>query len=229
MNVQYWDGTDPESAGNFADDLDATNASQARYCLSYTNRLILADIYDNDTSARNPWRLRTSANGDPSDFTDSTAVDIDFVENQEPICGLGISGGQLIVYKKAMYYVGYPTGTAEDPLTFPKAMPGIGLYAPYSLVQCLGVSAWMGIDDFYMLNGDTATSIGASIRHHFFSIMSDDQKARVLGFNAPKYNEIIWVAETSEGPVNLAWNYKENAWFMYTFDEALTSLGGYGF
>lgn len=229
VNVQYWDGTDPESGGNFATDANSTKAVQARYCVSYVNRLCLADIYDDDISARNMWILRTSKQSDPTNYTDSTAVDYYFAETQEPITGVGIAGGQIVVFKKTMFYVGYPTGTATDPLTFPKPMPGIGLFAPYSLVNFMGTCAFMGADDFYMLNGDSAVSIGSQIRHKFFSIISTDQAVRVFGLNAPKYNEILWVADTSEGQITLAYNWKSSAWFMYNgFPKNLTGLGGYG-
>ncbi len=229
VNVQVWDGTDPESSGNFATDADATNAVQARYCLAYVNRLLLADLYDSDISARNMWLLRTSAQKDPTDYTDSTAVDYYFDETQDPITGLGISGGQVVVYKKSLLYVGYPTGTSTDPLTFPKPMPGVGLFAPYSLVNFMGTNAFMGSDDFYMMNGDTPVSIGTQIRHKFFSIISEEQASRVFGFNAPKYNEILWIADTSEGQITLVYNWKQSAWYMYNgFPKSITGLGGYG-
>jgi hypothetical protein len=229
VNVQYWSGTDPENSGSFATDANATKAVQARYCTSYVNRLILADLYDDDISARNMWLLRTSKQSDPTNYTDSTSVDYYFNETQEPITGLGISGGQLVVYKKTGFHVGYPTGTATDPLTFPKPIPGVGLFAPYSLVNFMGTNAFMGADDFYMLNGDSAVSIGGTIRHKFFSIISTEQAVRVFGFNAPKYNEILWVADTSEGQITLVYNWKSGVWFMYDgFTGPLTGLGGYG-
>lgn len=230
VNTQVWDGSDPEGTGNFATDADSTYAKQARYCTAYVNRLCLADIYDSDIGGRNMWILRTSKQSDPTNFTDSTAVDYYFEETQEPIMGLGVSGGQIIVYKKTMFYVGYPTGTATDPLTFPKPMPGVGLFAPYSLVNFMGTNAFMGVDDFYMLNGDTAVSIGATIRHKFFSIVNQSQASKVFGFNCPKYNEILWIADTSEGQITLVYNWKEQAWYMYNgFPAGISGLGGFGY
>ena len=232
-NAQYWDGIDPElttpAGDHFAKDIDVVHARQAKYCIGYANRLLLADLYDSDIAAVNHWLLRTSAEGDPLNYTDSTAVDYKFEETQEPICGLGVSMGQLVVYKKTMYYIGSRTGTATDPLEFKGPYSGVGLYAPYSLVNIVGNNAWLGAEDFYIMNGDVATSIGSSIRHKFFSIVNEDQLSRVFGMNSIRHSEALWVADTSEGQKVIVFNYKENQWGMYDFSPALTGVGGLGF
>jgi len=52
---QYWNGTD-----TYATTLNTTYCNQVRYCASYANRLITADMYHPDDSARNPWLVRWS-------------------------------------------------------------------------------------------------------------------------------------------------------------------------
>lgn len=220
---QYWDG-----ALTYATDINATYCNQARYCVSYANRLVIADMYDADAAARNPWLVRWSKEGDPTNWTDDTAGFNEFIDTEEPITGVGVSGTNLIVFKKNAYYIGYRTGEATAPITFPSNKRGIGLYAPYSLVHVAGTVAWMGLNDFYFLNGDTAESIGDPIRKKFFDLVSDDELEKVFGINNSRYNEILWVAQTSVGQYVFSYNWKEKSWSTYQFDSALTGLGGFG-
>lgn len=220
---QYWNGTD-----TYATDLNTTYCNQVRYCVSYANRLVTADMYHPDDSARNPWLLRWSKEGDPTDWTDSTAGFNEFIDSEEPITGLGVSGSNLIVFKRTSYYMGSRSGDATSPLTFPSNKRGIGLYAPYSLVHIAGTVAWMGMNDFYFMNGDEAESIGAPIRKKFFDLVSDDELESVFGINNGRYNEILWVANTSAGQYVFVYNWVEKAWVTYEFSDNITGLGGWG-
>ena len=224
VQAQYWNGTD-----TYATDLNTTYANQARYCLAYANRLVIADIYSPDTAARNPQLLRWSENGDPTDFTDTTAGYNDFIDTEDAITGLGVSGDHIVVFKKTSYHMGYQSGTATSALEFPSHKRGIGLYAPYSLAHCLGTVVWMGMDDFYMMNGDTAVSIGGPIRKTFFDLVPDDNLERVFCVNNARYNEIMWVASTDEGQYTFVWNWKDDAWTAYTFNASVTGLGGWNY
>ena len=222
--AQYWDGT-----ATYATDLNMTYANQARHCIAYANRLVIADIYSPDDAARNPCLLRWSENGDPSDFTDTTAGYNDFIDTEDPITGLGVSGNSIVVFKKNSYYIGYQTGTATSAMEFPSHLKGIGLYAPHSLTHVLGTCVWMGVDDFYMLNGDIAQSIGGPVRKKFFDLVSDDDLESVFCMPNPRYGEVLWVANTDEGQYTFAWNYKENAWGPYTFSKNITGLGSWNY
>jgi len=221
---QYWNGTDA-----YATDINTTYCNQARYCVSYANRLVIADMYDGDTAARNPWKVRWSAEGDPTDWTDTTAGFNDFIDSEEPITGLGVVGSNLIVFKKTAYYIGSRTGEASAPISFPSNKRGIGLYAPYSLVHVAGTVAWMGLNDFYYLNGDTAESIGGPIRKKFFELVADDELINVFGVNNGRYNEVLWVANTSSGQYTFAYNWVEKSWGPYQFSSNITGLGSAGF
>jgi len=222
---QYW-----KPSNTYATDLynGTTYAYQARYCLGFANRLWTADLYDSSTAARNPWLVMFSKSGDPTDWTDSTAGYYTFYDSSEPITGMGIVDGQLVVYKKTQYHIGTLTGTSTDPVSFRGHFVGPGLYAPYSLVAFGGTNAWCGVDDFYIMNGNVATSIGAQIRKKFFDIVSDDDLAKVVGVNNFRFNEILWLANTPSGQIVLHWNYKNNAWYTSTFTPDLSGFGGFG-
>jgi hypothetical protein len=178
-----------------------------------------------DSGARNPWLVRWSKEGDPTNYTDSTAGFSEFIDTEEPITGLGVAGSNLIVFKKTSYYIGYRTGEATSPLTFPTNKRGIGLYAPYSLVHVAGTVAWVGLSDFYFLNGDEAESIGDPVRKKFFDLVADDELTSVFGINNSRYNEILWVANTDAGQYVFAFNWKERSWASYQFSGNLTGLG----
>jgi hypothetical protein len=186
-------------------------------------------MYDGDLTARNPWKLRWSKEGDPTDWTDSTAGYLDFMDSEEPITGLGVSGANLAVFKKTSFHLGYRTGDPSSPVAFPTHRRGIGLYAPYSLVHVGGTVAWCGLSDFYFLNGDIAESIGAPIRKQFFDMVADDELESVFGFNNGRNNEIIWVANTSEGQYCFIYNYVEKAWYTRQFTNNVTGFISGGF
>ncbi len=222
---QYWNGTD-----TYATNINTTYCNQARYCVSYANRLVIADMYDGDTAARNPWKVRWSKEGDPTDWTDVTAGFNDFIDSEEPITGMGVVGINIFVFKKTSYYMGNRTGEALSPIAFPGGgKRGIGLYAPYSLVHVGGEIAWMGLTDFYFMNGDTAESIGEPIRKKFFDLVADDELVNVFGINNGRYNEVIWVANTSSGQYLFVYNWVEKSWGVYQFSSNVTGLGGSGF
>jgi hypothetical protein len=79
------------------------------------------------------------------------------------------------------------------------------------------------------MNGTTAVAIGGPIRRKFFSLVADDDLEKVFGINNYRYNEILWVAQTSEGQKVFSWNYKENSWSVYEFTGSLSGLGGFGY
>ena len=217
VNVQKWDG-----AAATAADLDGTNAVKARYCTCFANRLVLADMYL--SGVRQPWTIKYSKEGDPTNWTDSTGGEVDFADTDEPITGLGRVGNSLVVFKKNAYYIGTRTGVATSPITFPTRKSGIGLWSPYSLVEAMGTCFWMGHDNFYGMNGEEWEPIGDAIKYEFFSKVSDDERAKVWGVPNPRHNEILWFATTSEGQRVFSYKYREGNWTVYTFPSTVTGF-----
>ncbi len=218
INMQVWNGT-----GN-ATDLDATNVQKARYCCEFANRLFVADL--TISSSRSPITVKWSKEGDPTDWVDSTAGEQDFLETDDFITGLGRVGPALIVYKRDSIIVGSRTGNATTPVSYQSPSKGIGLVAPWSLVSFMGTNAWVGRDDFYMMNGDQPVSIGGSIRNKFFSEVEDTEVQRVFGYSNYNANEIYWLANTTVGSQRAyVWNYKTNQW---TVNEYPLIVHGYG-
>jgi hypothetical protein len=228
-NVQYWDG-----ALGSAADLNTINASRARYCLSYADRLFLADLYFSDdggiTVIRHPWTLRWSAQGKPETYLldgDTTSGDIDFLETEDVITGLGQVGNQIVVYKYSTLIFGNRTGVSTSPVEFPTTRRGLGCIAPYSIIPVAGTNVFLGNDNFYSLNGDIPEQFGDKIRDKFFDVVSESDRRRVWGRLLPVQKKIIWIANTNSGDGQLAFVYDpgNKEWATWKYYENITGIG----
>ena len=220
VNVQYWGG-----GSTYASALDSTYATRAKYCIEYGNRLCLANLYIGGTAS--PWTLRASANGDPTKWSteDTSAVDYEFIETDDVISGLGKVGAGLVVYKTESLIFGQKTAKATDPFIFLSQKRGVGCVAPYSIVEYRGTNAFLGRDDFYKIDGDHPVPIGERIRYKFKEIVSDSERENVWGFNNFLDNEILWFANTSEGPWVFVYDYKDEEWGAYWFADFMSGAG----
>lgn len=175
---------------------------------------------------RNPWRLTFSVNGDPTNLVGLGAGSTDLIDTMDRIAGLGKVGSQLIIFKENSYYVGRKTNDVTNPLSIPTHKKGVGCIAPYSIVQVEGTVAWLGRDDFYMMEGDHAKPIGESIRHLFYKIVEEDALSEVWGMWNPAKNHVLWFAETTtDGQVCFVWDYKNEEWMTYNFWDTIYGGG----
>lgn len=220
VNVQYWGG-----GSTYASALDSTYATRAKYCIEYGNRLCLANLYIGGTAS--PWTLRASANGDPTKWSteDTSAVDYEFIETDDVISGLGKVGAGLVVYKTESLIFGQKTAKATDPFIFLSQKRGVGCVAPYSIVEYMGTNAFLGRDDFYKIEGNHPVPIGERIRYKFKEIVSDSERENVWGFNNFLDNEILWFANTSEGPWVFVYDYKDEEWGAYWYADFMSGAG----
>lgn len=226
-NVQVYDGTAK------AADLDSTYARQAGCMASFGDRLVIGDILVG--GVRNPWTIRWSKLSDPTNWTDSTAGSKQFIDSEDPLINMGVVGGMLFVYKKNMYHIGRLTEDPDAPFSFMQDVRGNGIYARDSLVHFAGTNAFLGVDDFYLIQGDQSVSFGGPIRRDFFRLVKDANLVKVYGINNQRFHELLFVATITEDGVDSqyvwSYDYKENdalggSWSVYTFDSTLTGLGG---
>ena len=142
--------------------------------------------------------------------------------------GLGVYGDNLVVFRKTFFHLGSRSGQSTSPITFSSNVYGVGNRAPYSIIHAAGTVMWVGVDNFYMMNGSSATAIGDPVRKKFFDIVSDDDVEKVFGTNNVRYNEATWIANTSSGQYVFVYNWVENGgtWYMYQFDNNITGFGG---
>jgi hypothetical protein len=185
--------------------------------------LFLADCYI--SAARAPYTVKWSKESDVTDWTDSTAGENDFLETDDYITGLGRVGPNLVVYKRDSLITGTRSGDLTAPVHYQSPSRGIGLVAPYSLVDFMGTNAWLGRDDFYMMNGDQPVSIGEPIRNKFLDNIGETEMMRTWGVANYNANEITWFANTDTGQKAYVWNYKTNQWSVNVYPINVTGLG----
>ena len=217
INVQAWSGS------GYASALHATYAIKARYMIEFANRLVLADY----GTTRDPLGIIWSAEGDPSTWTGNTAGSAQLLQTGDFITGLGRVGANIIVYKTDTIIIGIQTGVSTAPIAFPTVRRGVGLIAPYSLVEFLGTNAWIGRDDFYVIDGDYPRPLDEKdmMREKFFDLVSDTEIERTVGWHNYLNNTINWVANTSEGRLGFSYNYKLGEWGVHDYADSITCAG----
>jgi hypothetical protein len=216
-NVQYWTGS-----GNCAA-LDSTYATRARYCIEFANRLWLADIYD--AGVRDPYLLRGSKEGDPTNWTDTTAQDYPFIETDDVISGLGKGGNNIFLYKRESILIGHRSANATDPLDFDIQRRGTGCIAPWSILETLGTNVFLGRDDFYIIDGDYPRAIGEKMRYRFYDIVERTEAEKTWGFVNHWEHQCVWFTNTTDGQYAWVWDWKNNEWFIYQFPVVMTAAG----
>jgi hypothetical protein len=218
VNVQKYTGT------GSASDLDGTNAVKARFCMEYANRLFLADMYL--SGVRQPLTIAWSKENDPTNWTDSTAGQLDILETDDYITGIARLGTYLLVCKRESLHLYARSGTATSPIYKVAERRGIGNIAPYSIVEFLWTVAFLGRDDFYCMNGDQPESIGEAVRHRFFDLVGETEAQNVWGFVNPDEHEVMWFAKTTDyGNIALCYNYVHREWYEYEFADEVLSVG----
>jgi len=217
-NLQAWSGT-----GNSAE-VDATYAKQPRYCLEYADRLLISDLYSG--SDRKPYRVQWSKNNDPTDWTDSTAGSVDLMDTEDVITGLGKVGANLVVFKSDSMIFGNRTGSSTAPIQFVRQRPGIGTPAPYSIVHFEGTCAFIGRNDFYMIDGESPVSIGKDIRNRFFDLVNPTELKRAFGGVNTLEKQIRWLV-TDEDNTRRAfvYNYKYQTWTHNVYADNMSCFG----
>ena len=205
-----------------ATNLDTTYAVNARYLIEYANRLVLADY----GSTREANSVRWSKEGDPSNWTDSTAGSNTFLQSDDYITGLGKVGASLVVYQRENLIFGQRTGTATAPISFGRTRGGIGCIAPYSIVDVRGTNAFFGRKDVYIIDGESPYSIGEKIRDKLFSVATSTELEKAFGYNNTLQNEVRWfVTDASDNRLCFVWNYQLNEWYYYNYSDTISSGG----
>jgi hypothetical protein len=193
--------------------------------IEYGNRLCLFNFLDG--GVRRPWTMRWSKEGDPTNFTDTTAGETDILETDDPICGAGKAANALVIYKTNSFSVWVRTGVPTSPFTQSSYQKGIGLLAPYSLVHAMGTNLFLGNNNFYYLNGDQPEEIGERIRYKIFdnSFITPEARENIWGFYATELQKVIWFADTLEGQRAFVYDFITKEWGTYSFMERITGGG----
>lgn len=219
VNVQKYEA----SADTYASDLDATNAVKARYGVEYANRLVIADF----GSTRDPLSVRWSKEGDPETWEDGvTSGTVTMLESGDFITGLGKIGVMMVVYQKEGMMIATRSGVSTAPINFSKPRVGIGLLAPYSLIQGFGTNYFLSRNNFYRMVADQPVAMGNDIWGFFDEEVTLANKEKVFGFAIEPANELHWIATTTNyGQLDFVYNIRYNVWQIYDFNITVKGFG----
>jgi hypothetical protein len=218
VHGHYYDGTTCTV-------LHANKVYKAKYFIEYGSRLCVANVYHTDLTTPGPWDFRWSKLNDVTDWTDTTSGEIQFLDTKDYITNMGKVGSNIGIMKEESYHIGYRTGEATAPFTFPTFKPGYGNRSPYGLIQVSNTFLWPGSADFYVMSGDEAKPMGERIRKKFFNIVGRGELSRVWGWYNSQYQEVIWMADTTEGQLGFVWNILTGDWQTYRFKTYIMSGG----
>jgi len=89
----------------------------------------------------------------------------------------------------------------------------------------MGTNAFIGRNDFYVIDGGKPVEIRPTIRDTFFDMVEETEIKKAFGFVNYLEDEIIWVANTSEGKKAFVWDYKTGEWYIYDYAHDVTAGG----
>ncbi len=220
INVQKWTGTGAAST------LDSTDATKARYCIEYADRLVLADLFV--SGSRQMYTIKWCISGDPTDWTGIGSGSADLGDTSDFITGLGKVGANLVVYKQDSVIIGNRTGAPSAPIAFTRQKKGIGTPAPYSIVHAHGTNFFIGRSDFFLMNGDTPQPIGRAIRDKFFDMTTPTELKRCYGYHNALENEVRWLTTDEDGKRWMfVYDYIYDEWMVYDHAKPM-ACGGKG-
>jgi hypothetical protein len=210
------------SSSNFA---NLTTAVKARYCATIRSFLVLGNTWDaGDTYV--PHRVRWSALDDSTDFTVSATTQSDY-QDLNPTNGWvrQVIGGEygVIFQERAiirMTYVGSPIVWQFD-----EVETGKGTQASNSVVKVGNLIFYLGLDGFYVFDGNQSVPIGENkVNKTFFAEVDLSYLSRIYGAADFDKQVIYWAYPASgnnNGMANkvLCYNYSPNSTKRWSYAE----------
>lgn len=114
----------------------SSGPGQAKFIANFADRIILGN-FDGE-----PYKLKWSANADPTDWTDSSSGEENLVQGQEglgdSITGLFSVEDELVILRRGSIWVGSRQPFADNPFRFAPLISKIGCDLPHSAVRVPG-------------------------------------------------------------------------------------------
>jgi hypothetical protein len=202
-----------------------TTVVKARYCATIGNFLVLGNTFD-AIDGNTPHRIRWSALDDPSDFTVSPTTQSDYQDLNATNGWVRqiVSGEYGVIFQERaisrMTYQGSPVVWDIQPVE-----TGKGTNAPHSVVKVGNLIFYLGINGFYVFDGNQSVAIGVNkIDKTFYDDLDLSYQSRIYGTADFDKQIIYWLypaAGNSSGRGNkiLCFNYSSSATKRWTVIE----------
>jgi hypothetical protein len=113
----------------------------------------------------------------------------------------------------SMQYQGAPIGWGAQLMG-----ENVSIAGPNAVSVAGGVAYWMGVDKFYVYNGQVQT-LACTLKRHVFADLNRDQILQVVSGTVEAFNEIWWFYPSAGSTVPdkyVVYNYADNIWYMGT-------------
>ncbi len=217
-------------ATNYADDIQAftmgvssvfanlsATAPKARYVSVVRNNVVVANT-DDAVDGVIPYRVRWSGIGDSTLWTPSVTTQSDFqdLDGEGGWCQQVVGGEIGTIFQERsiwrMTYVGSPIIYQFDEVERGKGTP-----APGSVTKIGSAIPYLGIDGFYIFDGQQSVPIGTNkIDKTFYTDLDQSYMDRISSTIDPINQIIFWASpgqQNTNGNPNRIWayNYSPNA------------------
>jgi hypothetical protein len=208
----------------------SASAPKARYITAARDFIIVGNTFDS-VDGNMPNRIRWSAVGDPTNWTVSATTQADYqdLDSSKGWVQQVIGGEYVVVFQERainrMTYAGSPVV-----FQFDEVETGRGLLAPGSAVKFGNFIAYLGIDGFYVFDGNQSVSIGENkINKTFFTDVDTGYFDRIASCVDLDKQIIYWAypgAGNTVGLCNkiLAYNYSQGAVKRWSYAEVNTEV-----
>lgn len=202
-------GYNLNSASTFQD--LAADAPKARY-VTVVRDFVVSGYVATDF----PQRVKWSALGDESSWTDSATTQSDYQDIPDGGSVVGVTGGEfgLVFMDRSIHrmsYVGSPLVFQFDNIS-----RNLGCYEPNSIIQYAGTSFFLADDGFYACDGQKVIPIGnEKVNRYFFNDVDEGALPLMSAAVDPFRKLIVWAyASQSSATVDklLIYNYETNKW-----------------
>jgi hypothetical protein len=170
-------------------------------------------------TAIDPLLIRWSAQEDAADWTPSAtnqAGGLRLSQGSEIISAIQ-SRQEIVVFTDvAVYsfqYLGPPLVWGAQLLA-----EGMSVIGPNAVGMAAGVTYWMGLDKFYIYDGNVKT-LSCDLRQYVFSDINLSQRYQVFAAVNEGFNEVWWFycsANSTRVDKYVVYNYVENIWYYGT-------------
>jgi hypothetical protein len=217
LATNYSDDVQVHPIGTATDFADlAGTPPRARHIAVVRDFVVLANLEDGVDGAV-PYRVRWSGLGDHETWTASAATQSDFQDLLEGGAIQALTGGEVgtVFMDNAIWrmtYVGSPAIFQFDCVE-----RGRGTYAPDSVVALGGQAFYLGLDGFYLFNGQQSVPIGAEkVDRYFFRQVRMQYLHKVQAAIDPFSGIVMWMwpGPGSGGELNraLIFNWRTGRW-----------------